>query len=624
MRPAAPLKAVPDRPDGMTAAADPSGETAPEAGPRDKKAAAGPVGADRPSAIFGSPLFIDVLVVVLYLLAAGYVSMGLILHPDAHSLALNEPDRVLEEWFLAHGGLWWSGDFDLVSTRMNVPDGINLMANASLIMPSVLLALITLVLGAPVTFVALLIGNLAGVAVGWYLLLSRTLRLHRLAGFFAGLLCGFAPGMIAQSMGHLSVTSAVLVAPMVWCVVRLYRGIRPVATGVLLAALVVAQLLTGEEVLFLATLGLALFTVLYAGLDRRRAKQAARPLLTGLAVTASTAGALVAYPLWVQFAGRQAVSGGPYGTFASFYSTDVASLVAVSPYAVLGNPATAMNPPGPAEHNGNLGWPLLLAAALAVVWLRRMALAWATAGTALLALVLSLGPEITISGERTGLAGPYALLVRIPVVDAGLPGRIALAAVPPLALLFALAVHRALTERTGIRYFVLAAVPVVLLPLVPAPLPTGHRAPVPAFITEEYWRDCVDPGGVLVPVPLPTPTRPDTLRWATAAHAWFAVPEGYFIGPYGGEGSASIGIYPRPTSALLNKVAETGEVPLLGAEQQAQAAADVAYWKADCLALATGAAAVPHAGELQQTLEFLYGPGRQVADAWVWDVGSLR
>jgi hypothetical protein len=576
------------------------------------------------STILGRPVVVDVLVSVLYLLIAGYVAARLWPHPATRSLALNEPDQVLEEWFLAHGGLWWSGDFDLVTTRMNTPDGINLMANASLIMPGVLLALVTLVFGAPVTFVVLLIGNLAGVAAGWYLLLCRTLRLNRLAAFVAGLLCGFAPGMISQSMAHLSVTSAVLVAPMVWCVVRLARGIRPIATGVLLAVLVVAQLLTGEEVLFLTALGLALFTASYAGVDRRRAKQAARPLLTGLAVAAMASGALAAYPLWVQFAGRQAVSGGPFGAFADYFSVDVDSIVAVSPYALLGDPAQASNPPGASEQNAFLTWPLLIAAVLAVVWLRRMALAWAAAVTGLLALALSLGPDVRIGGEPTGVAGPYALLARIPLVDAGLPCRIALAAVPPLALLLALAVHRAVTERAGIRAVVLAAVPVVLLPLVPAPLPTAHRTPVPRFITGEYWRDCVEPGGVLVPVPLPTPTHPDTLRWASAAHAWFAVPEGYFIGPYGGAGRPAIGGYSRPTSDLLRKVAETGTVPPVGAEQRAQAAADVAYWKADCVALAGGPAAVEHAGELKQTLDALYGSGRPVADAWVWDVTWLR
>ena len=43
-----------------------------------------------------------------------------------------------------------------------------------------------------------------------------------------------------------------------------------------------------------------------------------------------------------------------------------------------------------------------------------------------------------------------------------------------------------------------------LLPIFPTPLPTAERAPVPEFITAGHWRDCVRPGGVLVPVPLPT------------------------------------------------------------------------------------------------------------------------
>ena len=67
------------------------------AGPREEEAAAGPPGANRRLGIVGSPIFIDVLVGVLYVLAAGYVSMRLWPDPDARSLALNEPDRVLSQ-----------------------------------------------------------------------------------------------------------------------------------------------------------------------------------------------------------------------------------------------------------------------------------------------------------------------------------------------------------------------------------------------------------------------------------------------------------------------------------------------------------------------------------------------
>ena len=47
----------------------------------------------------------------------------------------NPGDHFLGQWFLAHGTRFWAGDFSLVTPLMNSPDGINLMANASLILP---------------------------------------------------------------------------------------------------------------------------------------------------------------------------------------------------------------------------------------------------------------------------------------------------------------------------------------------------------------------------------------------------------------------------------------------------------------------------------------------------------
>lgn len=48
------------------------------------------------------------------------------------------------------------------------------------------------------------------------------------------------------------------------------------------------------------------------------------------------------------------------------------------------------------------------------------------------------------------------------------------------------------------------------------------------------------------------------MRWGTAANAAFGMPEGFFIGPYGRDGSAVMGTYKRPTSALLADVAKRG------------------------------------------------------------------
>ena len=147
-------------------------------------------------------------------------------------------------------------------------------------------------------------------------------------------------------------------------------------------------------------------------------------------------------------------------------------------------------------------------------------------------------------------------------------------------------------------------------------LPTEARAPIPEFFSDGYWRECVDPGGVLVPVPLPSSNYPEPMRWAAAADARFGLPQGFFIGPYGGDGKATMGTYQQPTAALLAKVAETGAVPGIGPAQVAQARNDLRFWGASCVVLARA----PHAAELRGTLTALLGPGTRVVDAWIWRV----
>jgi hypothetical protein len=129
----------------------------------------------------------------------------------------------------------------------------------------------------------------------------------------------------------------------------------------------------------------------------------------------------------------------------------------------------------------------------------------------------------------------------------------------------------------------------------------------------------VPPGGTLVPVPLPTPTHPEPMRWAVAANAAFAVPEGFFIGPHGPGGRAAMGIPKRPTSRLWAEVADTGERPVIGAADRAGAERDLAYWEADCVVLApTPDLDATGEEQLHAVLVDLLGPGERVADAWTW------
>jgi hypothetical protein len=123
--------------------------------------------------------------------------------------------------------------------------------------------------------------------------------------------------------------------------------------------------------------------------------------------------------------------------------------------------------------------------------------------------------------------------------------------------------------------------------------------------------------GVIVPVPLPDPRDPGAMRWAAATDARIAVPQGWFIGPYGKGGAAAVGIYPRPTSQLLQRVAKTGAAPVLTDKDHAAAARDITYWRAASFVLDQRH---PHAGALKQTMDGLLGPGERVEDVWVWRV----
>ncbi|WP_249714057.1 hypothetical protein [Rhizomonospora bruguierae] len=566
------------------------------------------------------PWALDAAVCLAYLAIAFWLASALWPDPHSRALADNAADQTLYEWFLAHDTRLFTGDFGFLTHRLNSPDGVNLLANTSVIALGALFTPVTLLFGAPVTFAVIAVASLAGTAAAWYLLLARSLRLHRAAALAGGAFCGFAPGMVSQNNSHLHMTAQWLVPAMVWCVLKLYRGGRP-WVGLLLGLLVSAQVFIGEEVLFLTAITLLLVAVGYAAAAPGEALRAAPRFLLGGAIAVLTALALLAYPLWFQFAGPQSVPNAPFS--AEYYSADIVSYVTSSPLALFGSAQDARLATGAAEYNTFLGWPLLvLAAGLAIWLLSRRATRPVVAAIVFASVVMaafSLGPRVVIDGRRTEQWAPFSLIVDAPVVSAALPQRFALALIPLLGTLLALALHRALAHpsvlvRSGVPVLVLVA----LLPVVPRPLDGIDRAPVPQFISQGHWRQCVAEKGVLVPVPLPTPPEPWPMRWAAAAEGRFGLPEGFFIAPYGADGNASMGTYKQPTSQLLADVAAGKGVPEIVPEQRDQALADVRFWRASCLVLADGE---PYGPDLKTALEGLFGPGQRLADAWYWKVG---
>jgi len=585
--------------------------------------------AARITVLLRRPYAVDVAMVLAFVAAAAWIGSALWPDPATRTLALNPADQILIEWFLAVDTQILTGNTGLVTDRLNAPHGVNLLVNASGLLLGWILAPVTLTLGAPASFALLTAGSLAATAAAWYLLFARTLGAHRAVAAVGGAWCGFAPAMVSQSNSHWHMTAQWLVPALVWSVIRLVRAAgdtrRVVTSGLWLGGLVAVQYFLGLEVLYLTAVTLALFTLGYAAQRSAWARRVLPHFALGMGVAVGTAATLLAYPLWVQLNGPGSV---PNGLFSPYYfSADLASWPAFSPLTLAGTPAQAELATGPAEYNTFLGWPLLLVTAGCVVWLARSRphrpAALATAGAAVVMGMLALGPELVINGTRYEIPLPYSLLVGVPVIDGALPQRYAVAVVPLVAIILVLALERARRLRDDAngtaRWLVPVAVVAALVPLLPTPLPGENRPAVPVFISAGHWRGCVPAGGTLVPVPLPTPTHPEPMRWATVANAAFAVPEGFFIGPHGRDGRAAMGIPKRPTSQLWTAVADTGERPAIGALDRVHAERDLAYWGADCVVLApTPDLDTAREEQLHALLVDLLGPGERVADAWIW------
>ncbi|WP_245601624.1 hypothetical protein [Hamadaea tsunoensis] len=571
----------------------------------------------------GVPLLRDLLILAGFGAFAIWLTHGLLADPTGRALAQNPDDQTLYEWFLTYDTKIWSGGFHLVTDRLNAPFGVNLLANTTVIALGAVFTPVTLAYGAATTFAVIVAVNLAATAAAWYFLFTRTLRASRPASVAGAALCGFAPGMISQSNAHLHITAQWLVPAIVWAVVRMWRAAvaddrrRTATSGVALALLVCLQVLIGEETLFLTALTLLFVAGAYAWVTKP-----GRPLIArfgrGIGVAAGVAVVLLAYPLWMQFHGPQAVPDGPFSPY--YFYADLASFPAFSPLSIAGSADSASLSTGYTELNTFFGWPLLLVTTAATVWLRRNPVALASGIGALVMALFSLGPRIVVAHHNTHVPGPYRLIQGLPVVDGALPMRFALASVPLIALVLVLAWDHARSAAPrpirgtalGVPVLVLAA----LVPLTPRPLPTVERAEIPRFYSEGLWRQCAPEGGVIVPVPMATPPEPEPMRYAAATRVAFSMPEGFFIGPYGRWGNASIGIPRRQTSALIDEVTRTGKVRDVNDDDRAIAKHDLAVWQADCVALTD----TPNRAALETTLEGLLGPGQTIGDATVWRI----
>lgn len=553
-------------------------------------------------------------------LALGFVVLcQLWLDPNRRVLASNDDDHGFFLFVLAHGErVVFHGANPLFDDRLNVPDGVNMMANTSVLALSLPFAPVTHFFGPGLSVVLLLTLGLAGTAAAWYWVLSRHLVRSRLAAWIGGAWCGFCPAMVGHANGHINFVSQFAVPFIVWQVLRLREPGRIVRGGVALGLLAVLQVFINEETLLFTALTLTLFLVLYATMAWRQIAPAVPRFFAGLGVAALVAGGLLAYPLWFQFYGPGSYHGQPFAP--DKYVTDLLSIGAYARQSLAGNGVVARALSVSAtEDNTFFGLPLLVMLVISVAMLWRSVAARAAAIAGLVLLVVSMGPKLRVAGHDTAIPLPFGLVNHVPLIDLVSVTRFAMVTATIVGVLLALAADRIgdYPRRKRVAFWI--GLTAALIPVVPKPLPIVPADPLPPFIADGMWRSYVPAGRSLVTVPLPEVTTGRVgMRWVALSGLAFTVPRGYFMGPVNppADDTGSWNAPRRFTSDLLWRVREYGEVPAITAADRRAFTADLTYWRAGVVVL------VPESrngAQLRATLTDLFGrPPQRVGGVEMW------
>ncbi|GAA2562451.1 glycosyl transferase [Winogradskya consettensis] len=575
---------------------------------------------------------------VASLVLAAYMTNGLWRDPATSAIAENKGDQAFFEWILGYGVYTLSHGADPFYTwMMNAPLGVNLAANTSITVYTVLFSPLTFLAGPQVSFVAILTLNLAGSAFAWWLFLRRYLVRNPAAAALGGIFCGFAPGFVSHANGHLNWTAGWVAPVVLWWVLKLREPGHWIRNGVVLGVLIAVGFSIAAEGLFFTALASGVFLAVWSLLPatRQEARAALPTVLAGLVTAAVIALGLLMYPLYMHFDGPRTFTGTGFNQF--YYSEGLAAYFEYPTRSIAGSLGWGNDlAPNATEETSYFGAPLMVLVVVAFVTLWRRAEAGRRSTLAalmtvgLVFFVLSLGPELKIFKPLTGIWLPYQALMHLPLFDSALPARLALVVVGVFGIVLALTADRLLSEPlpSVTSHTVWAAgYALALLPLFPLPIVTEHRAPEPAFIADGIWRDYVSDNGVLSTLPFATTDMADGQRWQayTMARAGkqFRIPDGYFLGPGGPDGTGQIGASARNTDWLFFRAAFYGYVQPIDDFDRERAREDFRYWNLEAVFLAddiTGSHSQLYRSAVEITATDLLGQPERVGGVLLWRI----
>ena len=356
----------------------------------------------------------------VYLAISIAVWWQLLAHGFGAALPAGSADPAQEVWLLAWVPHALGAGLDpFFSHAVFAPSGVNLLDNTSMDLLGLLLAPVTVTAGPVAAFdVAVLLAPALS-ALGAFALCRR--HVTWLPAAFAGGLCyGFGPFLTGDlRYGHLDLTWLVLPPLIFWCLdALLVRGTRrPILTGAVLGALVVAQFFVSTEMLAITALTAALSAIVMSLGWPRSVVPSLVAARRGLLIAAVIVVVALAYPFWYVVAGPRHFVGPVWHHVGEI----AASLAAtVEPHAELAGVAFVSG------SNGSYLGPALLAVLVvgaAALWrspVLRVALL-----AALAAYVASLGYELHVGHHALDVALPAAALGHVPLLDSIVPERFA-------------------------------------------------------------------------------------------------------------------------------------------------------------------------------------------------------
>jgi hypothetical protein len=403
------------------------------------------------------------------------------------------------------------------------PFGYNLAWAASIFGPALLLAPVTLLLGAVASYNLLALA--APATAAWTaFLLGRQLAARPAPAFAGGLLFGFGTYESVEMVNHVSLALIALLPLAALLVLRRHAGqMSRRRFAVILGAVLALQLWTASEVFA----SLTIFGALAFSLGALLAGRGRRSRIALVAV--ETLGALL----------LALVLAGPYLYYALRYpnpvsgisgadaGTDLANFVTPTQVTWLhstGGPAASA-----AQLRGNiteqlayLGLPLILLLGACAIELRRSLLGRCLLAFALTAALASLGAHLFVDGHSTGLELPWSIAAQLPLLRFASPGRFVVYVWLAAAMMISCWLTR--PGSAPLRWACFAIVAVSLAPNVSG-LPWGTPVDAPRLLATPTLARYVPAGATVLA--LPFGIAGDSMFWQLETNFRFRLAGGY-------------------------------------------------------------------------------------------------